>query len=81
MNDGNGVGRKEYSLPESLQIYSYYCRNIEQQECHPIGNILGMGVIQFCDYRKTQIMNRCSKPSAVYSTIDCSKLHETASAA
>ena len=27
------------------------------------------------------IMNRCSKPSAVYSTIDYSKLHETASAA
>ena len=26
-------------------------------------------------------MNRCSKPSAVYSTIDYSKLHETASAA
>ena len=25
-------------------------------------------------------MNRCSKPSAVYSTIDYSKLHETASA-
>ena len=27
------------------------------------------------------IMNRCSKPSAVYSTIDYSNLHETASAA
>ena len=26
-------------------------------------------------------MNRCSKPSAVYSTIDYSKLHKTASAA
>ena len=26
-------------------------------------------------------LNRCSKPSAVYSTIDYSKLHETASAA
>ena len=29
----------------------------------------------------THRMNRCSKPSAVYSTIDYSKLHETASAA
>ena len=28
----------------------------------------------------TYIMNRCLKPSAVYSTIDYSKLHETASA-
>ena len=28
--------------------------------------------------RITNKMNRCSKPSAVYSTIDYSKLHETA---
>ena len=27
------------------------------------------------------LMNRCSKPSAVYSTIDYSKMHETASVA
>ena len=31
--------------------------------------------------RATNRMNRCSKPSAVYSTIDYSNLHETASAA
>ena len=30
---------------------------------------------------RTLTMNRCSKPSAVYSTIDYSNLHETASAA
>ena len=68
------TANNKYTWPVLLKFFIFMLR-------------LRMPILYSTNVRNTVVyiaarpMNRCSKPSAVYSTIDYSKLHETASAA